>query len=241
VKSHSDGGSIPPASTILSVTKDFCLYPHRFSTLIIEKSDLEASNKIDVLNELEKIEISNLGLKRRDEYLFSRFYFRKWLSKVMGIAPREVPLKKRASGKLSLESKTHFISLSHSKNFLALSLGPREHGIDIEEISLRPKIKKIHQKCFGDKTPTHLNISEIDHFFLRWSLLEAHAKCLEQSLLRLIPYPHDIPKLESDFEVSKEIRAWVSKLNPSLSFALVAKSTDEEKQLQPHFIRLEEI
>ncbi len=209
---------------------------NHFFVLMLEKTKTLSSSELLILSDSEKQEISRLVGSRKNEYLLSRFYFRRWLSQILKTPPETVPLEKRDSGKLFLNSLDHFISLSHSKNFLALSLGPEEHGIDIEEISERPQLDKIRARYFDHDQAPLVGITPLEGFFLKWSLLEAHSKCLEKPILSLLPYKQEIPKFNEPFMTSSGLLAQVCIPRPQLSFALVSKNKSKRLEISPIFL-----
>ena len=124
------------------------------------------------LSDIETIEFSKLvSDKRRLEYIGVRFALKMLLGNT-------VLIEYDADGKPFLADKSYQISVSHSKNFMAVIAHPDRHvGIDIECPSA--KIEKIYKRFLSEKEQIAFSEGkDIRQLQIAWSAKEALFKII---------------------------------------------------------------
>ncbi|NOT37643.1 MAG: 4'-phosphopantetheinyl transferase superfamily protein [Saprospiraceae bacterium] len=121
--------------------------------------------------EMEKRWIQSVHPKKRMEYLASRFLLYNKLQPV-----EKLPIIKNEFGKLVFKDSDSFLSISHSGNYTAYVLGPREVGLDVQVYD--KKILRILPKFLSESELAILEEMSDDeekiHFgILYWSAKEA--------------------------------------------------------------------
>lgn len=92
------------------------------------------------------------------------------------ILQEEISIEHYENGKPFLKDKTCNISISHSKNYIAIALNKKnEIGIDIEYIS--EKINKVKNKFITDSEYIETENESI-HLIIHWCTKEALFKCV---------------------------------------------------------------
>ncbi len=122
------------------------------------------------LNEQEKARYSEMKLHRQREWLSSRYL----LHVLTGEATRSMVIKD-SDGKPALEGSTQHISISHSKNRVAVLISDRRCGIDIQQE--QDKINRIQHKFITDHEHEAIeshNSSNYYHIF--WGAKESMYK-----------------------------------------------------------------
>ena len=119
------------------------------------------------LSDFEKI----TSVSRKREFLATRVL----LKKMMG---KELRILHHASGKPYLENCSHKISISHSKDYVAILLHLTcEAGVDIEHIS--PRVLRIKHKFLSENELKNLSkTDEATHALVYWSAKESIFKAL---------------------------------------------------------------
>lgn len=101
-------------------------------------------------------------------------------------------------GKPRLADQSYYISISHTKGYVAIALN-KDHdiGIDIESIS--PRVQKIRSRFLSKTEEKQINKeSELIHLLLHWSAKEALYKILDDHVIEFKTHLHIqnfIPKL----------------------------------------------
>lgn len=115
--------------------------------------------------ELEEINI--LSERKRLEWLASRY-----LLHIMVGAEDRSPCLKDEFGKPYLSNSKHFISLSHSRNFVAVIMSDEPCGVDIQY--LVPKIDRIAKRFMSLKELSELGMkSIIEKMHVYWGAKES--------------------------------------------------------------------
>lgn len=123
---------------------------------------------------------------------------REWLSvrvllfRLLGTA---VEIAYEPSGKPYLADRSHFISISHTKGYVAVMLSAvSEVGIDIEQYG--PRIQKVaHKFMRDDEVAVAYNNDSTWSLLLHWSAKEVMFKCMNESEidfkvhLQIDPFP----------------------------------------------------
>ncbi len=132
-----------------------------------------------VFSESERARYDRLSTERQAEYLQSRCLLRYALSKQHGLPFDHWNLVERPNHSPALDNQgiNLYISLSHSKQFLACALSKTPVGIDIDEPRPIPNLSKIAKRVFTPSQQAELaEAKEQDReaLFLRcWSQKEA--------------------------------------------------------------------
>lgn len=131
------------------------------------------------LSPLEKGEYESFtNLNRKKEYLCSRY-----LLHILTNTVTRIPIKKE-NKKPSLENSDKHISISHSKDFVAVSISDYHHAIDIEDKKrITPSLIKVGAKKFYNR---NFPISKYTHIEL-WLLGES-----------LIKYGYNLKEITND-------------------------------------------
>ncbi|MCO6460229.1 MAG: 4'-phosphopantetheinyl transferase superfamily protein [Saprospiraceae bacterium] len=128
--------------------------------------DIDWFRKDAMLTEMENNEFDAMTGKRRLEYMVQRFLLRKNLE-----GNRPIMLKTR-NGKPYLINRPEQISISHSKNLLILSVGTKNHGVDLEKID--PRINRLASKFCNEEEMRVPDYTQADFWYtLIWSCKES--------------------------------------------------------------------
>lgn len=91
-------------------------------------------------------------------------------------------------GKPYIKSKNLYFNISHSKNAIAIIVGDKECGIDIEYIDNKRNIEKLAYTFFDNEEQKTIN-NDIDLFYKIWTKKEAYYKSkgigINNSLLKV--------------------------------------------------------
>ncbi len=143
------------------------------SILITEVTEnVDELLKLFQLSDSEEIEFNNIvSDKRKLEYLGVRIALKELLNKKPEINYDE-------NGKPHLADESFHISISHTKNYIAVMIHPsRRVGIDIE--FRNDKIQKIYKRFLSETEQLHLsNINDIRPLHIAWSVKEALYKII---------------------------------------------------------------
>ncbi len=122
----------------------------------------------------------------------ARGLLREMLGAYLGIAPREVVLRRERHGKPCLEAPQplHF-NLSHAGDHLLLAFSPTARlGVDLERVRPLAHTERIARRAFApDELRSWLALAEHERlagFFERWTRMEALAKLLGHGVWRLL-------------------------------------------------------
>ena len=115
---------------------------------------------------LKKFEKKPFSMKRKwREHCFSYFMLDKILDDIYKIENRKIVF---IDNKPYLDNKDKFFSLSHSNDYLVISISENNCGIDIEKIKNRP-YKKIAERM-------KFKSNSLEDFYYDWTLYEARYK-----------------------------------------------------------------
>ena len=136
----------------------------------------------ELLSELERtyfLERDVLSLSTESRQI-ERLAVRVLLKKILG---KEVSIEYEKSDKPYLTDASYNISISHTKDYVAVFLDEEKHvGIDIEKIS--EKVKRIKSRFISDRE--HIDAAnELVHLLLHWSAKEAMFKVLNEEGVNL--------------------------------------------------------
>lgn len=130
-----------------------------------EDEDFFASNLHLFDSELE--ELSKLSSRKRIEWLASRYL----LHDMLGENDR-IPCLKDQYGKPHLKGSGYEMSLSHSRDFVAVSIHPRACGIDIQYPVM--KISRIAKKYINQYEESYLNtVIDVNQLHIIWGAKES--------------------------------------------------------------------
>lgn len=131
----------------------------------------------ELLSFLDKIEwyadiLKNKNEQRKREQLTVRLL----IKKLLGEEKRIIYLEE---GKPKLEDESYHISISHTKEYIAVILNKKKKtGIDIEHIS--PRVKKIRSRFMNQTEEDYIcSSNELIHLLLHWSAKETIYKVLD--------------------------------------------------------------
>lgn len=162
---------------------------------------MESNNRIGISPILSNPEELLSNLKHKDWYskeLERKADYRKceWLT-VRVLLKKMLGEEKRIlyhdSGKPFLEDKSYQISISHTKNRVAVILGKEgKVSIDIEHVA--PRVQRIRGKFMTEEEESNISrINELNHLLLHWSAKESLYKYLENSELDFRKHLHIAP------------------------------------------------
>lgn len=117
-----------------------------------------------------------------------------WLSSrilLLSLLKQKKNILYRADGRPYLEDESHYISISHTRNYAAVYLH-KSHpvGIDIETISER--VTKVASKFVGEKEYIHPE-QKIVHLLLHWSAKESLFKVMNENEIDFKHHLHIYP------------------------------------------------
>ncbi|MBK5720718.1 4'-phosphopantetheinyl transferase superfamily protein [Dysgonomonas sp. Marseille-P4677] len=108
------------------------------------------------------------------------------------------------SGKPHLTDQSHYISVSHTKKFVAVAINKlKPVGLDIEQIS--EKIRRVQSRVIGADEYIDPN-NELIHLLLHWSAKEAMFKFLDSDSIDFRKHlfvENFVPKKEGQFFTSE--------------------------------------
>ena len=118
--------------------------------------------------------LSKMGMRRQCEWLTVRVL----LKKILG---EEKQISYTAAGKPCLADSSFYISISHTKGYVALALDENDPvAIDIEQISSR--VEQIRSRFMNETEEQHLSKTQpLIHVLLHWSAKEAIYKCMKEN------------------------------------------------------------
>ena len=156
---------------------------------------------------------------RKREWLAVRVLLKELLGEEKEIAYTE-------TGKPYLVDNSHHISISHTKEYVAVALSKYHSvGIDIEYIS--PRVQKISSRFMSDEETAGISSeNEIIHLLLHWSAKESMFKALnEQSV---------------DFREFLHIQPFVPEMNVLSSFNAFETKTENRHRFVIHYLATED-
>lgn len=110
--------------------------------------------------------------KRRQEHFASRVLLKDLLGK-------EVKVDYRQSGAPFLEECSHYISISHTKDYAAVIVDSQPTGIDIEYRSDR--VVKIRSRFMNPEEDSFIDSNyEVEHLLIHWCAKETLFKIIDQ-------------------------------------------------------------
>ncbi|GBU08104.1 siderophore biosynthesis protein [Bacteroidales bacterium] len=133
----------------------------------------------ELLEMLDKKELytsfleQHYAISRQQEWLAARVLLKKMLGE-------EKKIEYLPSGKPYLADNSYHIGISHTKNYLAIILAPKEEvSIDIEHIS--PRVSKIKERFLAPQEMAAIYSSKENiHLLLHWSAKETVFKILNK-------------------------------------------------------------
>lgn len=170
---------------------------------------------------IEEIErTKKLSPDRALEFGEGRMALRSVLSKRLEIPPPELPIVLNSMGKPHLKNIELHFSLAHSGEYFGLAVYDREIGFDIERIDSERELSGVSLKAFGD-------VRDPEVFYSAWVQLEAHAKCLGISVLRLMPYQNSLP-YDGRSQMTNDLKFMPIQARPGLVSGAVFRSGAKE-------------
>lgn len=140
---------------------------NQIKTLTYSYADIASLNP-KLLNDSDRNRFHELGCeKRKAEFFFTRILWQHF------DAYQEIEYNENGKPQI----KNGFLSISHSKNVVAISFGRRKHvGVDVEHYN--PKIRRILQKFSSKKEQKQLEIIDDQVITTIWSIKEAVYKMI---------------------------------------------------------------
>lgn len=135
---------------------DYCIYSKRSIKLWV----FENSQKMLPITEKENKIADEINSIKSDRYRFSRGYTRNVLGKLFSINPLDVPLCAKPREAPILEDGFGFLSLSHTKDALAISWSTDRVGIDIERLDRNLRSAYLLRKYLNSEKHFDLNDDE---------------------------------------------------------------------------------
>lgn len=128
---------------------------------------------------------SQLPIKRKREYIFSRGYLRKSLSKLFHLDPLEIPIKAKPGEAPKLKKGFGNVSLSHCKDAILIGWYKDNLGVDIERQDRKIKESLVRKYIYNDVKISKINKSFLDsnNCILGWCAKESAIKWERGSLL----------------------------------------------------------
>ena len=128
---------------------------------------------------------SRLPLKRKKEYIFSRGYIRKSLSKLFNLDPLEIPIKAKPGEAPKLKKGFGNISLSHCKDAILIGWYRDNLGVDIERKDRKIKESLVRKYIYNDIKFSNVDNRLLDNSYciLGWCAKESAIKWERGSLL----------------------------------------------------------
>ena len=128
---------------------------------------------------------SSLPPKRKKEYIFSRGYLRKSLSKLFNLDPIEIPIKARPGEAPKLKKGFGHVSLSHCKDAILIGWYKNKLGVDIERKDRKPNKLLLDKYIFNDIKINKFNKNFLknNYCILGWCIKESAIKWEQSSLL----------------------------------------------------------
>lgn len=149
---------------------------------------------------------------------------REWLTVrvlLKALAGEEKEIAYTESGKPYLADRSYHISISHTKEYVAVALSKHHFvGIDIEYIS--PRIQKIKDRFMSDEERTGISPeNEIVHSLLHWSAKESMFKALNEPAV--------------DFRTCLHIQPFVPEITGWSSFNAFETKTRKQHRFVIHY------
>lgn len=166
----------------------FHTYKENDFLLGIWKSDETVEQLLASLDRLSlyKDQLEKFSEKRKHEWLSVRVLLK-------NLCGEEKEIAYHPSGKPYLKDGSAYISISHTRGYVAVALHPfREVGTDIEQYATR--VKKIASRFIRpDEESTIMNGDEIYSLLLHWSAKETLYKLMDVEEVDLIRHLHILP------------------------------------------------
>ena len=123
--------------------------------------------------------------KRRQEHLASRVLLKELLG-------QEQPVNYRPTGAPFLPDFPLCISISHTKDFVAVILDSQPTGIDIEYLSNR--VLKIRSRFMNPEEEENIDtLHEVEHLLIHWCAKETLFKIIDQEGVDFQKHLHVVP------------------------------------------------
>ncbi len=184
----------------------------------IEKSSEELFSLLEkkewYLSDLQQLNTE----KRKQEWLLARILIKQ-------LCGEEKKILYTSSGKPYLEDKSFQISISHTKNYVAV-IADKENsvGIDIEYISER--VKKIRSRFMSLSEENNLcKELEIEHLLLHWSAKETLFKIIDEEDIDFREHLHIRPFIPQK-NIFSSFDAFESRTPPGNSYKINYLITD---------------
>lgn len=144
------------------------------------------------LTKLESEALTAMKHHRQQEWLSSR-----WLLHILNDSDKRIQITKDAFGKPHFENKENHLSLSHSKDKVAVIISNKSVGIDIEKID--EKIFKIEHKFISDTEQAYESNKKLEACHIFWGSKECMYKAYGKRELDFRKHMHLFPfKIFSD-------------------------------------------
>jgi phosphopantetheinyl transferase len=171
------------------------------------------------LTEEEHLKYNSLRPFRKTEWLTSRY-----LCKLIDNHSHRRCIIKDTYGKPSIEGSDYHISLSHSKNRVALIKSPSLVGIDIQK--QEDKISRIQHKFISPEEYDRLDVDNLDSsFHIFWGAKECMYKAYGKKEIKFKEHLHLYP-----FQIHNpqlEIKGWLNKNNIHQDYDIYTDKIDD--------------
>lgn len=125
----------------------------------------------------------NLDRKR---YIVRKYFLRSILSKLISAEPHNISFHLIGNKKPSLDGIE--FNVSHSEDFVAIALGPKTIGIDIERINPEFNFTNMLSNCFSKpEIDFILDGDYLSNFYVLWTRKEAIVKATGEGLTEELP------------------------------------------------------
>ncbi len=163
--------------------------------------------------------IEKMGEHRRCEWLSVRLLLKKMLGE-------EIEIAYLPSGKPYLTDSSYYISISHTKGYVAaIASQTRRVAIDIEQIATR--VERVKERFMSEEEIANLSTTEpLIHLLLHWSAKESLFKLLDESKI--------------EFKTQLHVRPFAPVLNKESSFEAYETRTERKGEFVINYIVIEQ-
>ena len=161
----------------------FCLYTY-------DEFNQDNYNKCLALMEPERREkiLTGKHKQTRDMSIFGEWMVKTELSKISGVSIEKINLARTSKGKPYAVNLPYHFSISHCENLLAIAIGKKEIGIDIEII--KPLKNDVTKMLCTKSDMSFLKSAEsgteqLLYFYKIWTAKEAYFKMLGSGITNL--------------------------------------------------------
>ena len=163
--------------------------------------------------------LEKMSEHRRCEWLSVRILLKKLIGK-------EKEIRYHSSGKPYLADQSYYISISHTKGYVAVILcKEKEVAIDIEQIS--PRVEKIKERFICEEEERNLSKeNELLHLLLHWSAKESLFKILDEENIEFKTQLHINP-FEPEVNALAEFTAYETRTEAQQAFTVNYMVTED--------------